>query len=138
MVIIGGSGTGKSLMLKCVLGLVTLDAGTITVNGADVTKGDPGAFLAKFGMLFQGGALFDSLTVWQNVAFRLLHGPSETSSPLGKFAQQVLGAAAEFEHALICGRTRAGPASARARGRRGGNPVLRAKHPIALRKVWSA
>ena len=79
MVIIGGSGTGKSLTLKCVLGLITLDAGTIAVNGADATKGDPGAFLAKFGMLFQGGALFDSLTVWQNVAFRLLHGPGKLS-----------------------------------------------------------
>ena len=79
MVIIGGSGTGKSLMLKCVLGLITLDAGNIAVNGADATKGDPGAFLAKFGMLFQGGALFDSLTVWQNVAFRLLHGPGKLS-----------------------------------------------------------
>jgi phospholipid/cholesterol/gamma-HCH transport system ATP-binding protein len=79
MVIIGGSGTGKSLTLKCVLGLINLDAGTITVNGADAAKGDPGAFLAKFGMLFQGGALFDSLTVWQNVSFRLLHGPGKLS-----------------------------------------------------------
>ena len=79
MVIIGGSGTGKSLTLKCVLGLINLDSGTITVNGVDTTKGDPGAFLAKFGMLFQGGALFDSLTVWQNVAFRLLHGPGKLS-----------------------------------------------------------
>jgi len=71
MVIIGGSGTGKSVALKCVLGLVTPDSGTITVEGAD---GDRDAFLARFGMLFQGGALFDSLPVWQNVAFRLLRG----------------------------------------------------------------
>ncbi|OWJ75946.1 ABC transporter ATP-binding protein [Haematobacter genomosp. 1] len=74
MVIIGGSGTGKSVLLKCVLGLVTPDSGDIKVDGHDVTEGDRDAFLARFGMLFQGGALFDSLTVWQNVAFRLLRG----------------------------------------------------------------
>ncbi|WP_299350140.1 ATP-binding cassette domain-containing protein [uncultured Shimia sp.] len=74
MVIIGGSGTGKSVALKSVLGLITPDSGTITVDGKDATQGDRDAFLARFGMLFQGGALFDSLTVWQNVAFRLLRG----------------------------------------------------------------
>ncbi len=75
MVVIGGSGTGKSVLLKCILGLVRPDGGTITLDGADVTKGDRDAFLARFGMLFQGGALFDSLKVWENVAFRLLRGP---------------------------------------------------------------
>jgi len=74
MVIIGGSGTGKSVALKSVLGLVTPDSGTILVDGQDVRKAERDAFLARFGMLFQGGALFDSLTVWQNVAFRLLRG----------------------------------------------------------------
>ncbi|GHG79475.1 ABC transporter ATP-binding protein [Pseudodonghicola xiamenensis] len=74
MVIIGGSGTGKSVALKCVLGLVTPDSGQILVDGKDATKGDRDAFLARFGMLFQGGALFDSMSVWQNVAFRLLRG----------------------------------------------------------------
>jgi len=74
MVIIGGSGTGKSITIKTVLGLVTPDQGTITVDGVDVTKADRDAFLARFGMLFQGGALFDSLPVWQNVSFRLLRG----------------------------------------------------------------
>lgn len=74
MVIIGGSGTGKSVTIKCVLGLVTPDQGTIKVDGQDVGTGDRDAFLARFGMLFQGGALFDSLTVWENVAFRLLRG----------------------------------------------------------------
>ncbi|AJE48118.1 ABC transporter ATP-binding protein [Celeribacter indicus] len=74
-VIIGGSGTGKSVMLKCILGLITPDSGTILVDGEDVTRtGDRDAFLARFGMLFQGSALFDSLPVWQNVAFRLLRG----------------------------------------------------------------
>ncbi|MBC6442902.1 MAG: ATP-binding cassette domain-containing protein [Rhodobacteraceae bacterium] len=74
MVIIGGSGSGKSVSLKCVLGLVTPDKGTITVHGRDAAAGERDAFLAGFGMLFQGGALFDSLSVWQNVAFRLLRG----------------------------------------------------------------
>lgn len=73
-VIIGGSGTGKSVLLKSILGLVTPDKGTITVAGKDATAGDRDAFLAQFGMLFQGAALFDSLSVWQNVAFRLLRG----------------------------------------------------------------
>ena len=78
MVIIGGSGTGKSVTIKSVLGLITPDQGKIIVDGEDVTNAgigaDRDAFLARFGMLFQGGALFDSLTVWQNVAFRLLRG----------------------------------------------------------------
>ncbi|WP_050930520.1 ABC transporter ATP-binding protein [Aestuariivita boseongensis] len=74
MVIIGGSGTGKSVALKCVLGLIAPDQGKIFVDGQDATTGDRDAFLARFGMLFQGGALFDSLPVWQNVAFRLLRG----------------------------------------------------------------
>ena len=74
LVIIGGSGSGKSVLLKCILGLVLPDAGTITVDGLDVTRAPRDAFLARFGMLFQGAALFDSLPVWQNVAFRLLRG----------------------------------------------------------------
>lgn len=74
MVIIGGSGTGKSVLLKSILGLVRHDQGRITLDGQDVTKGDRDAFLARFGMLFQGGALFDSLRVWENVAFRLVRG----------------------------------------------------------------
>ena len=74
MVIIGGSGTGKSVTIKCILGLVKPDSGTILLDGQDVAEAERDAFLARFGMLFQGGALFDSLTVWQNVAFRLLRG----------------------------------------------------------------
>ncbi|MEM7091200.1 MAG: ATP-binding cassette domain-containing protein [Pseudomonadota bacterium] len=74
MVIIGGSGTGKSVALKCILGLIAPDSGKIQVDGKDAATGDRDAFLARFGMLFQGGALFDSLPVWQNVAFRLLRG----------------------------------------------------------------
>ncbi|NDI04380.1 MAG: ATP-binding cassette domain-containing protein [Rhodobacteraceae bacterium] len=74
MVIIGGSGTGKSVLLKSILGLITPDQGQILVDGQDVTQAERDAFLARFGMLFQGGALFDSLPVWQNIAFRLMRG----------------------------------------------------------------
>ena len=74
LVIIGGSGTGKSVTLKCILGLVKPDSGSITIDGRDISSGDRDAFLARFGMLFQGAALFDSIPVWQNVAFRLLRG----------------------------------------------------------------
>lgn len=72
-VVIGGSGTGKSVTLKCVLGLVEPDGGEIHVDGTRVDRRKRGAaLLERFGMLFQGGALFDSLRVWENVAFRLL------------------------------------------------------------------
>ncbi len=77
LVIIGGSGSGKSVTIKCVLGIVRPDSGSITVDGEEVSglrgsKRD--AYLRKFGMLFQGGALFDSLPVWENVAFGLIQG----------------------------------------------------------------
>lgn len=75
MVIIGGSGTGKSVTLKCVLGLIQPDSGSIKIDGQEITslsapKRDK--LMQKFGMLFQGGALFDSLKVWENVAFGLI------------------------------------------------------------------
>jgi len=75
LVVIGGSGTGKSVLLKCILGLVRPDEGLITLEGQNVLTAEREAFLARFGMLFQGGALFDSLRVWENVAFRLMRGP---------------------------------------------------------------
>ena len=78
MVIIGGSGSGKSVLLKSILGLITPDKGRIMLNGEEMSNHRRDAFLARFGMLFQGGALFDSLPVWQNIAFRLLRGPGRT------------------------------------------------------------
>jgi phospholipid/cholesterol/gamma-HCH transport system ATP-binding protein len=77
LVVIGGSGTGKSVLLKCILGILRPDAGTIRVAGEDVialTGKARDAYMARFGMLFQGGALFDSLSVWENVAFGLVQG----------------------------------------------------------------
>ena len=77
LVVIGGSGTGKSVTIKCVLGILRPDEGQILVDGEDVTRiGGRAreAMLRKFGMLFQGAALFDSLSVWENVAFGLIQG----------------------------------------------------------------
>ena len=77
LVVIGGSGTGKSVMLKCILGLLRPESGSIMVDGEETvskTRGDREAMLRKFGMLFQGSALFDSLKVWENVAFGLIQG----------------------------------------------------------------
>ena len=77
LVVIGGSGTGKSVMIKCVLGILRPDAGQIFVDGQEVTRLGGRArdsILKKFGMLFQGSALFDSLPVWENVAFGLIQG----------------------------------------------------------------
>lgn len=72
LVIIGGSGSGKSVLLKCVLGLLRPEAGSVRIDGEEtvgINGTDRARVMKKFGMLFQGGALFDSLRVWQNVAF---------------------------------------------------------------------
>ena len=77
LVVIGGSGTGKSVMIKSVLGIVRPDEGQIFVDGEEVTHLSGrarDAMLRKFGMLFQAAALFDSLPVWENVAFSLIQG----------------------------------------------------------------
>ena len=77
LVIIGGSGTGKSVTIKSILGIIRPDEGTILVDGEDITHANGAArdrVMRKFGMLFQGAALFDSLPVWENVAFGLIQG----------------------------------------------------------------
>lgn len=77
VVIIGGSGSGKSVTLKCILGLLTPDSGVIEVDGESVvgiSDRDREHINAKIGMLFQSAALFDSLTVWENAAFGLIAG----------------------------------------------------------------
>ncbi|MBB6254983.1 ABC transporter ATP-binding protein [Nitrospirillum iridis] len=94
-VIIGGSGTGKSVMLKSILGLLHPDAGTIKVDGEDTTRIGGRArerVMTKFGMLFQGGALFDSLPVWQNVAFGLIQGQGMKRSQARDIAIEKLAA----------------------------------------------
>jgi len=79
LVVIGGSGTGKSVLLKCILGLLQPDSGSIVIDGQETVGlrgGERIALMNRFGMLFQGSALFDSLPVWENVAFGLIQGRS--------------------------------------------------------------
>ena len=93
LVVIGGSGTGKSVLLRCILGLERPDAGTILWQGAPL-DGQRAAFMDGFGMLFQHAALFDSMTVWRNVAFRLLRAMPRArarSIALDKLARVGLG-----------------------------------------------
>ena len=75
MVILGGSGSGKSVTIKCILGLIEPDAGSIEIDGQNILKlprQEREALNDRIGMLFQNGALFDSLPVWENVCFKLL------------------------------------------------------------------
>ena len=77
LVVIGGSGTGKSVLIKCILGLLRPDSGSIRIDGTETVGLGRAAreqLMLKFGMLFQGSALFDSLSVWENVAFGLIQG----------------------------------------------------------------
>jgi len=77
LVIIGGSGTGKSVLIKCIIGLHRPDAGSVRIDGvetAGLRRAARDRLIRKFGMLFQGSALFDSLSVWENVAFGLIQG----------------------------------------------------------------
>ena len=94
LVVIGGSGTGKSVMIKCVLGILKPDAGQILVDGKEVTRLSGrarDAMLRKFGMLFQGAALFDSLSVWENVAFGLIQGRGMAKAKARDIAIEKLG-----------------------------------------------
>lgn len=75
LVLIGSSGSGKTLLLKCIMGLIKHDSGTISVDGRDIsamTSADYQAFMNRFGMTFQKSGLFDSMLTWENVAFQLL------------------------------------------------------------------
>jgi phospholipid/cholesterol/gamma-HCH transport system ATP-binding protein len=76
-VVIGPSGVGKSVLLKCMLGLLPIDQGSIVVDGEETSKltgKKRNEFLKKFAIVFQGGALFDSMKIWENVAFGLING----------------------------------------------------------------
>ncbi len=95
VVVIGGSGTGKSVMVKCIIGLMEPDAGSIKIDGREVTglkRGERERLMRKFGMLFQGAALFDSLRVWQNVAFSLIQGHGMGREEAKALAIKTLGA----------------------------------------------
>jgi phospholipid/cholesterol/gamma-HCH transport system ATP-binding protein len=93
MVVIGGSGSGKSVLIKCILGLIEPDGGTIEIDGQDVLRLEPGeqeAVRGEIGMLFQNGALFDSLKVWENVAFGLLARHAVTRAQARARADEIL------------------------------------------------
>jgi len=94
LVVIGGSGTGKSVLLKCILGILHPDSGSIQIDGQELTRlsrREREAIMQKFGMLFQGAALFDSLPVWENVAFRLLQGKGAGRDAARSRAVEILG-----------------------------------------------
>ena len=89
LAVIGGSGTGKSVLIKNIIGLMTPDAGSIRIDGEEVTDmsvAERERVTRKFGMLFQGAALFDSLPVWENVAFGLIqvHGVGRREARAGR------------------------------------------------------
>ncbi|AGH50949.1 MULTISPECIES: ABC transporter ATP-binding protein [Sphingomonadales] len=93
MTIIGQSGSGKSVTLKCILGLVRPDAGSIRIDGEEIVglgERDLARVRAKFGMLFQGSALFDSLPVWRNVTFALTQGRARDTARMRAIAQENL------------------------------------------------
>jgi phospholipid/cholesterol/gamma-HCH transport system ATP-binding protein len=95
VVVIGGSGNGKSVTLKCILGLLQPESGSIAIDGEE-TVGKHGhdreRIIRKFGMLFQGAALFDSLKVWENVAFGLIEGRGVERKAAREIALRKLGA----------------------------------------------
>jgi phospholipid/cholesterol/gamma-HCH transport system ATP-binding protein len=93
LVVIGGSGSGKSVLLKNILGLVPPDSGTIKIDGVandSLNASERDQFMAKFGMLFQGGALFDSLTVWENITFAVRRRDKLSKSQAHELAIQKL------------------------------------------------
>lgn len=95
LVVIGGSGSGKSVLIKCILGIITPDKGSIKIDGQEVTRlnfRDRQEILRKFGMLFQGGALFDSLPVWENISFALLQNKRVTKEEAKTLAVEKLKA----------------------------------------------
>ena len=104
-VVIGGSGTGKSVLIKCILGLIQPDAGSIKIDGEEIvglSSTRQQKALDKFGMLFQGGALFDSMTVWENVAFALTQGHGMDATQAKKIAMEKLEAVNLDESTAYC------------------------------------
>ena len=95
VVIIGGSGTGKSVLLKCLLGLIPADRGSLKMDGKEIIKEsavENEARLKDIGVMFQGSALFDSLKVWENVAFRLINAQHMERKKAKKIALEKLAA----------------------------------------------
>jgi phospholipid/cholesterol/gamma-HCH transport system ATP-binding protein len=94
MVVIGGSGSGKTVLIRCIIGLMQPDEGEIYIDGLEITSLNEkrmNEVRKKFGMLFQWGALFDSLTVWENVGFGLRHQTHLKEEDIRKIASEKLG-----------------------------------------------
>ena len=95
LVILGGSGSGKSVLIKIIASLLSASSGVIKIDGSDVTNignNTRNKLMEKFGFLFQGGALFDSLTIWENISFRLLHQQGLDKETARKIALEKLQA----------------------------------------------
>jgi phospholipid/cholesterol/gamma-HCH transport system ATP-binding protein len=93
MVVIGGSGSGKTVLIKCIIGLVRPDQGEIYVDGTEITSLDEkgmNEIRKRFGMLFQGGALFDSMTVWENVGFGLRRHTQRSDEEIRRISSEKL------------------------------------------------
>lgn len=93
LVVIGGSGTGKSVLIKCIQGLIEPDSGSIKIDGFETvgaSRKECEKHYATMGMLFQGGALFDSLSVWENVAFGLIENQKMPKKQAKEKAIEVL------------------------------------------------
>lgn len=93
MVVIGGSGSGKSVLIKHIIGLLRPDEGSVIVDGVDIShlrERDLNQFRKRYGMLFQGAALFDSLRVWENVGFGLMQHTSLSKKEIREIAKRKL------------------------------------------------
>lgn len=93
MVVIGGSGSGKTVLIKCIIGLIQPDEGEIYVDGVEITslnEKEMNEVRKKFGMLFQWGALFDSMTVWENVGFGLRYKKDLKEEEIKRIASEKL------------------------------------------------
>ena len=98
LVVIGGSGSGKSVLLKCILGLHEPDGGKVQIDGEDTTHlgaREREKLMQKFGMLFQGGALFDSLYVWENITFALKNLSREDAIGVAREKLRAVGLSAD-------------------------------------------
>ncbi|MGI9392539.1 MAG: ABC transporter ATP-binding protein [Parvibaculales bacterium] len=103
LAVIGGSGSGKSVTLKCILGLLKPEQGSILINGeesCDINKKKRDALNSNIGMLFQNGALFDSMTVWQNVAFDALNNRKLSHEEARLIAKETLALVGLKEHVM--------------------------------------
>lgn len=94
-VVLGGSGTGKSVLLKCILGIIQPDSGSIKIDGEEtvgISQSKRDEIMRKIGMLFQGSALFDSLPVWKNVGFEMFYNENMSTDKIKKIVHNKLKA----------------------------------------------